>query len=389
MKIIIIVGARPNFVKAAPIVRALNKYRNQLKYLIVHTGQHYDDEMSKVFFEDLSLPTPDIHLGIGSGSHAEQTAMIMIELEKKILKMKPDLVMVLGDINSTMAGAVSAAKLCIPVAHVEAGLRSFDRNMPEEINRIVTDSISDYLFTTCEEANINLLKEGHPKNRIYFVGNFMIDTLLAIRKKAMSSKILSKLGLKGNRSVKPYGVLTLHRPSNVDDKKALRNILEAIKFISKEMSIIFPIHPRTKKQIDKYEFRHFLNYVPYEELSNSENSSTQKELSNRINCINPLGILDFSNLISNAKLVLTDSGGITEETTILKVPCLSLRDNTEREITIKEGTNMLVGNNKQRIIDGALKQLQKDYKELTAPKYWDGKAAERIVKVLLKIENEK
>ncbi len=385
IKIALIVGARPNFMKAAPIMKRLRELKEHFSPLLIHTGQHYDDAMSKVFFDDLNMPQPDVYLGIGSGSHAEQTGRIMLELEKTFLKEKPDMVIVLGDINSTMAGALAAAKLNIPIAHIEAGLRSFDRSMPEEINRMVTDSISNYLFTTCEEANQNLLHEGHPEERIFFAGNVMIDSLYSVKEISGKSKILEQLGLAETDTVKPYGVLTLHRPSNVDDKKALTDIFEALAVVAKDLPIIFPVHPRTRKQIQTFGLEHYCNMVSD---NDHKTTTTRAEVPGRLTCINPLGIVDFFKLLSRARLVMTDSGGITEETTVLKVPCLTMRDNTERSITVTEGTNVLVGNKKQLIIDGAKKQLSRDFSLIQSPRYWDGKASERIVDVLLKIKNE-
>jgi UDP-N-acetylglucosamine 2-epimerase (non-hydrolysing) len=293
---------------------------------------------------------------------------------------------VLGDINSTMAGALAAAKLCIPIAHIEAGLRSFDRSMPEEINRMVTDSISNYLFTTCEEANQNLLHEGHPEEKIFFVGNVMIDSLYSVKEISDKSKIMVRLDLTDDTdTVKPYGVLTLHRPSNVDDKKALTDIFEALAVVAKDLPIIFPVHPRTRKQIQTFGLEHYCNMVSD---SDHKITNTRTAALGQITCINPLGIVDFFKLLSRARLVMTDSGGITEETTVLKVPCLTMRDNTERSITVTEGTNMLVGNKKQPIIDGAKEQLARDFSAIQSPRHWDGKASERIVDQLLKIKNE-
>jgi len=315
MKIINVTGARPNMMKVAPLMEAMKKHR-ELKPVLIHTGQHYDEKMSKVFFDDLSMPEPDIYLGVGSGSHAEQTAKVMIEFEKILTSERPDMVVVVGDINSTMACAITAVKLHIPVAHVEAGLRSFDRTMPEEINRIVTDSVSDYLFTTSEDANENLKREGIPDEKIYFAGNVMIDTLLRHREKAQKSDIIKRLGLKE----RGYAVLTLHRPSNVDGKENFKRILDAILQIQKRIKIVFPIHPRTLKMIKGHGLFDFA-----EELKN-------------LAVVEPLGYLEFLKLMTDAKFVLTDSGGIQEETTILNIPCLTLRENTERPVTVTEGT---------------------------------------------------
>lgn len=355
-KVLLVAGARPNFMKIAPIYTGM-KNNKKLNAVLVHTGQHYDKNMSHLFFRDLELPKPDIYLGVGSASHAVQTARIMTGFEKVCLNEKPDAVLVVGDVNSTLACSVVASKLLIPIGHVEAGLRSFDRTMPEEINRIVTDSLSTFLFTTCEDANKNLKKEGISNKKIYFVGNVMIDTLLTHKKKATGSNILRNLKLKK----KQYAVLTLHRPSNVDDKKTLYGIINALKTISKDIPIIFPIHPRTKKQIERFKLSDFFNVVK---------------------CIEPLGYFDFLNLMINSKFMLTDSGGIQEETTILNIPCLTLRKNTERPITIKEGTNTLVGNSGENIVKGVKNILIGKIKTGGIPKFWDGNAAQRIVKVI-------
>jgi len=373
-----VVGTRPNFMKVAPLMREIFRYPQKFDQLFVHTGQHYDYEMSKSFFNDLKLPSPDIYLGIGSGTHAEQTGKIMIEFEKICFKEKPDLIIVVGDVNSTIACALVATKLCIPVAHVEAGLRSFDRTMPEEVNRILTDQISDYLFTTCEDANQNLIKEGIPKQNIFFVGNVMIDTLLGNIEIAKSSIILEKLELRKNNSIKKYAVVTLHRPSNVDNREILNGILNVLNELAKEISIIFPAHPRTIKQMQSFKLVKLANYKE-NVFSNDLNKKTQNMLT-----ISPLSYLDFLCLMSSATIVLTDSGGIQEETTILGIPCLTLRNNTERPITVKEGTNILVGNNSDKIMSIALSVLKNENSKKKIPKYWDGKSAERIIKILIK-----
>jgi len=375
-KVIHIVGARPNFMKIAPLMEEMSKYPQYFDQLLLHTGQHYDDEMSKSFFDDLRLTKPDVYLGVGSGTHSEQTGKIMIEFERVCLQEKPDLVIVVGDVNSTIACAIVAAKLCIPIAHIEAGLRSFDRTMPEEINRVLTDQISDYLFTTCEDANQNLIKEGITENKIFFVGNVMIDTLLSHIEIAKNSNILEKLGLRKNNKIKKYAVVTLHRPSNVDNPKILMGILNALNELAKEIPLIFPAHPRTIKQIRNFKHQEMVNH---EEnfLSEGLNNTNRNVLT-----IPPLGYLDFLCLMSNAAIVLTDSGGIQEETTVLGIPCLTLRNNTERPITVKEGTNIVVGNNPDNIINTALSVLKNQNSRKKIPKYWDGKAAERIVKIL-------
>jgi len=376
IKVMHIVGARPNFMKISPVLKEMSRYPKKFDHLLVHTGQHYNKEMSKFFFNDLRLNKPDIYLGVGSGSHAEQTGKIMIKFEKVCFQERPNLVIVVGDVNSTIACALVAAKLCIPIAHIEAGLRSFDRTMPEEINRLLTDQIAEYLFTTCEEANQNLIREGVSENKIFFVGNTMVDTLLTHMKTANKSFILEKLGLRRNNEVRKYAVVTLHRPSNVDKSESLKGILVALNELSKEIPIIFPAHPRTIKQIKYF---NLLEMVNYEEnfLSNKLMKTNCKVMA-----LPPLGYIDFLCLLSNSTIVLTDSGGIQEETTILGIPCLTLRNNTERPITIKEGTNIIVGNNPDKIIKEALRVLKNGIRRKKNPKYWDGKAAKRIVSVL-------
>jgi len=384
MKICIVAGARPNFMKIAPIIDSIKQYNNNNKrkiaYKLVHTGQHYDEIMSKLFFVNLGIPTPDVDLEVGSATHAIQTAEIMKKFEKVCIKEKPTHILVVGDVNSTIACALVASKLQIKVIHVEAGLRSFDRTMPEEINRLLTDAISDYLFITEESALSNLKKEGIKEGKIHFVGNVMIDTLLKHKRKAENSLIQKKLGLinSKNDSKINYAVLTLHRPSNVDEKDNLRKILDAIKEISSHLPIIFPIHPRTLSRIKEFEFEKLFNWDNYL-LVNS------LKIVNDIFPIQPLGYLDFLNLTANSKLVLTDSGGIQEETTILGVPCVTIRENTERPVTIHKGTNVLTGNIKVAIVNTAMTQMEKyqnSTQGLIPPPLWDGKAAERIVKIL-------
>ncbi len=368
MKILNVVGARPNFMKMAPIIEAMNKYPDQIEHLLVHTGQHYDEKMSKSFFVDLGMPKPDIDLEVGSGSHAEQTGRIMVEFEKVCLKEKPDLVIVVGDVNSTMACTITAKKLNIKVAHVEAGLRSRDMEMPEEINRLCTDVLCDYLFTTDTLADENLRSEGVAEDKIFFVGNVMIDTLLKHRERIRAGDgredPLQRLGLKPQG----YATLTMHRPSNVDDKEILHGILEALTEISANVPIVFPIHPRTRKMIDLFGFSHYLNTGDRVE---------------GIWTVDPLGYLEFLQLNMNAKLVLTDSGGLQEETTVLGVPCITMRHNTERPITCEVGTNIMVGNDPQAILAAARPILDGREIKGAIPEKWDGKAAERIVEVLL------
>ena len=361
MKIVSVVGTRPNFIKIAPLIEEMNKH-SEIRQLLVHTGQHYDATMSKFFFDDLEIPKPNINLGVGSASDAIQTAKIILIFEKVLLKEKPHLVTVVGDVNSTFAAAITAKKCGIKVAHVEAGLRSFDMTMPEEINRILTDHISDFLFTTEESGNKNLIREGIDKNKIFFVGNVMIDTLLKHKEKSKKSKILSKLKLDKNN----YAVLTLHRPSNVDDKKSLENILNILNEIKKEIKIVFPIHPRTLKNLMKYRL---LKYI-----KNKKN----------IIVTEPLGYLDFLCLMNNSKFVLTDSGGIQEETTVLGVPCVTMRNTTERPVTVKEGTNVLVSTDKVKIINVCNSLVKEASVKGRIPKFWNGSAAKRVMNIILK-----
>jgi len=343
--------------KIAPIVAALEQVPH-VEHLLVHTGQHYDQEMSDVFFRDLSIPAPDIDLEVGSASHAVQTARIMVEFEKVCETREPDMIVVVGDVNSTMACTLVAAKLRIPVAHVEAGLRSFDRAMPEEVNRLVTDALADLLFTTSRDADENLKREGVDPGKIHFVGNVMIDTLLKHRERAASLDVAGGLGLdEGN-----YAVMTLHRPSNVDDPSVLRGILQAVQEISRSTPVIFPAHPRTSARIQEFDLGSLVE--------------------DGIRLADPMGYLEFLNLMSKARLVMTDSGGLQEETTILGVPCLTIRENTERPVTISEGTNELVGTDPKALLESAGQILDGNWKASRIPEYWDGRAAERIVKIL-------
>jgi UDP-N-acetylglucosamine 2-epimerase (non-hydrolysing) len=360
MKVVNVVGARPNFVKIAPIVEQMNKFPEIIS-ILVHTGQHYDYNMSKQFFTELNIPEPDIYLGVGSGTHALQTAKIMIEFEKVLLAQKPDLTLVVGDVNSTIACALTSVKLHIPVAHVEAGLRSFDRDMPEEINRLLTDAIADYLFVTEDSGMYNLIREGISKDKIFFVGNVMIDTLLKYKDKAKSTSILDMLKIKKDE----YCLVTLHRPSNVDTCENLQNILDALNEIQKDITVIFPVHPRTDARIDEFGLRNIVDNMQ------------------SLKMIAPVSYLEFTCLMSNARFVLTDSGGIQEETTVLGVPCLTLRKNTERPVTVDIGTNIVVGLDKIRIIKEAKKLINGVEKKGSIPKYWDGKTAERIVSILM------
>ncbi|MFN0277404.1 MAG: non-hydrolyzing UDP-N-acetylglucosamine 2-epimerase [Pyrinomonadaceae bacterium] len=364
-KILLIAGARPNFMKVAPIYAEMKRRASEFSPKVVHTGQHYDASMSDAFFDDLGMSKPDIHLGVGSGSHAVQTAKIMTEFEPVVLSERPDWVLVVGDVNSTIACALVCAKLGIKVAHVEAGLRSRDRSMPEEINRILTDAISDLLFTTSQDADENLNQEGISSDKIRFVGNVMIDSLLEHLKLAEKSTIRDDLGLTSS----DYAVLTLHRPSNVDDNAIFSGILDALFAIAEKLPIVFPVHPRTKTKIEEFGFA--------ERIENSN-----------MRLIEPLGYLDFMRLYSGAKLVLTDSGGLQEETTVLGIPCLTLRHNTERPITIEIGTNVLVGTDPKKIKAAAEDVLAKDQNtEIKIPPLWDGKTAERICDYLAGVAN--
>jgi UDP-N-acetylglucosamine 2-epimerase (non-hydrolysing) len=364
-KIHIIVGARPNFIKMAPLYREFNKYPLEFEAKLIHTGQHYDERMSKFFFNDLQMPQPDEYLEVGSGTHGQQTARIIERYEKVLLADKPDLVIVAGDVNSTAACALDAVKLHIPVAHVEAGLRSHARTMPEEINRIVTDSISDYLLTPSPDADENLLKEGKSADKIFFVGNIMIDSLVQFQKKAKQAKILQKIAseFKLKSSAFPYALITLHRPSNVDSKEGLLTILNAFKEISQKIKLVFPIHPRTTKRIKEFGLEEMI-----EKMEN-------------LLLIPPAGYYDFLKLQMEADFILTDSGGIQEESTYFGIPCLTLRPQTERPITIWEGTNQLVKLESQAIIKAAFQIIEGQRKSGKIPEKWDGKTASRIVDI--------
>jgi len=359
MKAAIVVGARPNFMKAAPLIREF-KRREKVFPLLIHTGQHYDENMSRIFFEDLELPEPDTYLGVGSGTHAEQTGKIMIAFEEVVRRGRQDLIIVVGDVNSTLACSIVGAKLLVPVAHVEAGLRSFDLTMPEEINRMVTDVLSRFCFTTCHDANENLRREGISEDRIFFVGNIMIDSLLFYLKKAAGSSVLEHLGLEAGS----YALVTLHRPSNVDDPETFRGIYDALIELSDSLPIVFPVHPRTRKMIDAAD-------PPFRNNPH-------------LRLIEPIGYLDFIKAMKYARLVVTDSGGIQEETTVLSVPCLTVRNNTERPITIEIGTNVLVGTDGQKILAEARKVLGSGTRQHNIPPLWDGETAGRIADVLEK-----
>ena len=387
MKVFLIAGARPNFMKIAPIVRALRARNevekvgsyeaktlfsnqrnqrnntNQINYKIIHTGQHYDREMSEAFFDDLEIPKPAYHLEAGSGTHAEQTAKIMIAFEKVCEQEKPDIVVVVGDVNSTLACSIVAKKALIKVAHVEAGLRSFDLTMPEEINRMVTDAITDYFFVTEESGVQNLIREGKPAEQVHFVGHVMIDNLFhqLEKQKRIDPTGLSVYDLKKNNE--RYAFLTLHRPSNVDNRETFQDIVDALNEISKDLPIFFPVHPRTNKQLNLLPFTFYL--------------------SPSIHLLPPLNFTESLFLWKDAEVVLTDSGGLQEETTALGVPCVTIRDNTERPITVSLGTNVLAGTKKEGILD-AYRQCFAKAKTASVPPLWDGKAAERIVEILVK-----
>ena len=394
MKWIIVVGARPNFMKAAPILNAIRSHnarsRNgseQIHAVLVHTGQHYDTAMSDAFFADLSLPQPDIFLGVGSGSHAVQTAEIMKQFEEVVLREQPDTVIVVGDVNSTVACALVTAKISYNargdrplVVHVEAGLRSFDRSMPEECNRVVTDHLSDVLFVTEESGLKNLEKEGIAKNRVFFVGNTMIDTLRRFEERAETSTVLERLGMQTNnngggshRHHEPYVLLTLHRPANVDGPEIFLEILEGLRDVAASHRVIFPAHPRTQKQIRHLGFDRYFEFAALESAQFDHEGPFGK-----ITLLEPQGYLDFLCLMKYARLVVTDSGGIQEETTCLGIPCVTVRENTERPVTIAAGTNVLGGTERGRIRDAIRLQLGRTCQK-TAPEMWDGKAALRIV----------
>ena len=360
MKVLLIAGARPNFMKIAPVYREVLKH-DQVKCKIVHTGQHYDYEMSQAFFEDLEIPKPAFFLNAGPGSHSHQTARIMVGFEKLCEEQKPDLVIVVGDVNSTLACSIVAKKLLIEVAHVEAGLRSFDLTMPEEINRMVTDSISDYFFVTEESAVKNLLKEGKPPESIHFVGHVMIDNLLYQTRKLENydCRQFSTYNLKGNTN--GYIFLTLHRPSNVDSRETFEGIAAALNHIAEDTPIFFPVHPRTKKMMEQFDIK----------------------LSDNIKRLPPLGFKESLFLWKDAAVVMTDSGGLQEETTVLGVPCITLRENTERPITIEMGTNVLAGNTTESILDAYRRTVENQGKAFSVPPEWDGRAAERIWKIIL------
>ncbi len=388
MKILSVVGARPNFVKIAPIIHELNK--RGIQNVLVHTGQHYDDVMSRDFLSDLGLPTPDINLGVGSGSHAVQTAGIMTAFEGVLVHEKPDIMLVVGDVNSTLACCVVASKIQFPddskegngnthrgrerpvICHVEAGLRSFDRCMPEEINRVVTDALSDVLFVTEESGRINLLNEGKKESQIHFVGNVMIDSLLKHKRLAMG-----KVTRFNTIKAKEYGLITLHRPSSVDGRGTLNGILEALRTISENLPLFFPMHPRTRKQVERFGLGVY--FKAFEDFNDVDTKAG-------LYVMPPLTYLEFLNLMMDASVVFTDSGGIQEETTILGIPCVTIRENTERPVTVEQGTNSVVGLEPQSILDAGIQALGDTGKKGQTPELWDGKASGRIVDVLMALQ---
>jgi len=364
MRILNVVGARPNLIKIAPLVEEMHR-SPEIEPVLLHTGQHYDDNLSRVFFDELGIPEPDIYLGVGSGSHAEQTARVMLAFEPVLREQQPDLVLVVGDVNSTLACTVTAVKMHTPVAHVEAGLRSFDRTMPEEVNRVLTDQIANLLFTTERSASENLLREGVAEEKVHFVGNVMIDTLLRHRERALRTPALERFDVAPGE----YVLVTLHRPRNVDDAAKLTAIVEALVRVRERLPMIFPVHPRTRKRLKEFGL---LERVT--------------ELLGAGLC-EPLGYLEFLHLMARAQVVLTDSGGIQEETTILGVPCLTLRPATERPVTVTVGTNRVIGSAPERIVPEIERILAGDVPRGRVPELWDGRAAGRVVKVLSKAEN--
>ena len=412
MKILTIVGARPNFMKVAPIIEAINAHNGRIsanpaqlsdpspepiQHILVHTGQHYDEVMSGSFFNDLNLPKPDVHLGVGSGTHAAQTAEIMKKFEEVVVSEKPDFVVVVGDVNSTMGCALVTSKISFDVAgsrpliaHVESGLRSFDRTMPEEVNRIVTDHVSDLLFVTEESGIQNLCNEGVSLERVHFVGNTMIDSLLTFKDKAEQSTICEKLGLRvgsanGSSSTLPYALLTLHRPSNVDNREGFLSIIEALQELAKDVPVIFPVHPRTRQRIKDFG----LDLGNGSDAAGSNGSSAAAgQRGAGIMLTDPLGYLDFVCLMKHASIVVTDSGGIQEETTCLGIPCVTVRENTERPVTVECGTNVVAGTKKENVQEAIRRQMHRESGS-TMPKNWDGRAAARIVDILIRTHSVK
>lgn len=364
MKILNVVGARPNFMKMAPLMRVLRE-DSSFQCILIHTGQHYDTKMSDVFFHDLDLPEPDIHLNAGAGSHARQTADIMVRFEKVVEEQHPDLVVVVGDVNSTLACSVTASKMHVPVAHVEAGLRSFDRTMPEEINRVVTDAVSDVLFTTERSGDRNLLNEGKRPDQIHFVGNVMIDSLKFALERMDEQPVLRRYDL----TERGYAVVTLHRPSNVDDPRNLHTVISMLDILQQRLRTVFPIHPRSLKMMEAFGYGEML-----------------RRMANLI-VSEPMGYMEFLSLVRKSRLVVTDSGGLQEETTCMGIPCLTMRSNTERPVTIEQGTNVLVGLDKSLLAVQLEQILNDQFKKGSVPELWDGHAASRIVHVLKTMES--
>ncbi len=357
-KVISLVGARPNFIKIAPLHKAFRTLHPEIDHKICHTGQHFDENMSKIFFEELELPRPDFYLGISGGSHTSQTSRIMLELEKVMEEEKPDLLVVPGDVNSTLAGSLVASKMGIPLAHVESGLRSFDRTMPEEINRMVTDVLADYLFVSEKSGLVNLKKEGISDEKVFFVGNIMIDSLVHYLPKARETDMPGRMGLEEGS----YILGTFHRPSNVDARAHLKGLFDMLNELAAERKLVFPIHPRTRKNMESFGLLSTLNP--------------------NILLTDPIGYVDFLSLILHAKLVITDSGGIQEETTWLGIPCITVRDNTERPVTTEIGTNILAGTDFENVKKHAFRILDGEKPSGEVPELWDGKTAERIVEIL-------
>lgn len=371
MKILLVSGARPNYMKIAPIVWAIRDFNSQhgeaIRFVLVHTGQHYDRNLFDVFFQELNLPAPDFCLDVGSGSRDYQIEAVNVRLDPILEQVRPDLVLVVGDVNSTLAATQAAVKHRIPVAHVEAGLRSFDSTMPEEVNRVMTDGLAEYLFVSEDSGERNLLHEGVDPKRIFFVGNVMIDSLEHSRASWQCSGIRQTFGLRE----RAYGIVTLHRPSNVDDRDKLESLMSALTDVARQLPIIFPVHPRTRKQLET--LNGSLTGITF-----GNDGGTARGLC----CVEPLGYLDFMALVAGARIVLTDSGGIQEETTFLNVPCLTLRENTERPVTVTHGTNRIIGTSAASIRDEARNVLNAPVPAVAAPPLWDGKAAERIVSIL-------
>lgn len=369
MKILNVVGARPNFMKIAPLVAEMKKFRS-IRQKLVHTGQHYDQGMSEIFFRQLRIPRPDMNLEVRRVSRIMQVSEIMKRFEPVVRSERPDVVLVVGDVSSTFACAFVASHLGIKVAHVEAGLRSFDRTMPEELNRVLTDQLADLLFATERSAVQNLLGEGVPRRRIFLVGNVMVDTLHLFKESAFNSDILARVGFGGKTVKAPYGIVTLHRPSNVDQPERLSRLLRSLRELGTEIPLFFPVHPRTRTVIRKWGLRKYFDRL-------------RPGPKRGLYMLEPLGYLDFLCMMGKSSLVLTDSGGIQEETTVLGVPCLTLRQNTERPITLREGTNHLVGTDPEKILRVARFIIHKRCRKGKRPEYWDGRAAERIVKIML------